>query len=228
MIKKTIEYTNFLGEKKSKTLHFHLSVSDLTKKEIREDGGYFARIQRISDGAKGAEIMATFEEFITDSYGVLEDDGETFDKSEEISKKFLKTAAYDALFTLLVTSSDEASAFVNGIMPPELVAAAQKEADEQGKTIAELARERSEASMQGFKQKEIEPKPDHEASGFQDVPTPSTVSDIPTTPEPEPTMQTTAEPEPEPVVDTSIEESQEAELARLRAQLATRSTPTAQ
>jgi len=50
------------------------------------------------------------------AYGEKSDDGRRFMKSEEISRGFMETPAYEVLFEKLVTDAGAASEFVNRVM----------------------------------------------------------------------------------------------------------------
>lgn len=119
MHKETITYTDFDGNEKTKTFYFNLTKAELLEMEADADGGFADKIKRIVDSGDSSAIMKTFKEFILKSYGVLrtDEDGEYFDKSEELSHKFERTAAYDALFMELCTNADVAAKFINNIMP---------------------------------------------------------------------------------------------------------------
>lgn len=73
-----------------------------------------------------------FKKIILAAYGIRE--GNRFIKSPQISEEFSQTAAYDALFSELTLEDNKAAEFINGIMPPDLVAQAQ-EAMNQAKAI---------------------------------------------------------------------------------------------
>ena len=60
--------------------------------------------------------MEFFENFIKTAYGEKTDDGRRFKKSEEISRSFMETPAYEVLFEKLVTDANAASEFVNRVM----------------------------------------------------------------------------------------------------------------
>jgi hypothetical protein len=61
--------------------------------------------------------MQVIDELIEKSYGVKSLDGKRFEKSEDITRAFKQTPAYDELFMELVTDADKAANFVNGILP---------------------------------------------------------------------------------------------------------------
>ena len=64
---------------------------------------------------------------ILKSYGQKSIDGKRFIKSKELSEEFAQTEAYSTLFMELATNAEEASKFVNGIVPAEAAEAAKKQ-----------------------------------------------------------------------------------------------------
>ena len=61
------------------------------------------------------------------AYGEKSPDGKRFIKSPELSEAFSQTEAYSELFMELASDSDAASKFVNGIIPADMVKAAEKQ-----------------------------------------------------------------------------------------------------
>ena len=128
MLKKTITYFDFNGVEHTDDYYFNISPAEFTKMEAREmymvdgkaTGGMSERLQRITKGGSGQEIMDTFEQLLKDSYGVRSEDGTRFVKSEKAWEDFRYSGAYDEFFMELMTDTDAASNFVNSIMPKKL------------------------------------------------------------------------------------------------------------
>ena len=59
-------------------------------------------------------------ELIDFSYGIKSSDGQYFEKSEEILKRFKSSPAYSELFMELATDDNGAAAFINGVIPNDL------------------------------------------------------------------------------------------------------------
>lgn len=130
MLKKTVKYEDFDGNTREETLYFFISKTELTEMELKTPGGFAKKLERISTSANGAEIMDVFKEIILTSYGEKSEDGRSFIKKRNgvrLADEFEQTMAFDALFTELITNPDKASAFVNGIMPKDLMAEANKQ-----------------------------------------------------------------------------------------------------
>lgn len=132
MLVKTITYEDYNGTTRTEEFRFNLLKSELTRLELGTTGGMQAALKKMIDAQDNEEIMKTFEKLILMSYGVKSVDGKRFEKSEEISKAFAQTPAYDQLFMELITDEAKAAAFINGIMPADI----QKElAKEENKNL---------------------------------------------------------------------------------------------
>lgn len=120
MIKKTITFIDYNGEKRTEDHYFHLSKAELAEMELSENGGFSKLVERIVQERDTKQMIAIFKELIMRSYGIKSLDGRRFEKSEEISRAFTQTEAYTELFLELVGDASAASAFVNGIAPSDL------------------------------------------------------------------------------------------------------------
>lgn len=126
MLKKTITYTDFEGTERTEDFYFNLTKAELADMELTTEGGYKERIDRIVNAKDQTKLIALFKEIIHKAYGVKSDDGRRFIKNEEVLNDFIQTQAYSDLYMGLVTNTDEASAFVTGILPQDLAAEANK------------------------------------------------------------------------------------------------------
>jgi hypothetical protein len=117
MLKKTIEYVDFDGTTRKEDFYFNLTQSEIAAMELSTKGGLVEKINRIVAEQDGEQIINFFRDFILKSYGEKSPDGKHFQKSEELSKKFSWTMAYDQLFMELCTNADRAAAFVNAVVP---------------------------------------------------------------------------------------------------------------
>lgn len=82
--------------------------------------GLSSRIRGVMSRGKGSEILELFDWLVSNAYGEIGDDGETFEQSDELYKKWMNTASYDKFFSDLVTDTDQMTEFVNKIFPEEL------------------------------------------------------------------------------------------------------------
>lgn len=116
MHKETITYNDLNGVQRTEDFYFDLSKPEIVKMQASAKGGYDVQLRSIAADLNGAKIMEFFENFITKSYGEKSEDGRRFMKSEEISRSFMETPAYEVLFEKLVTNDKYAANFVNAVM----------------------------------------------------------------------------------------------------------------
>ena len=121
MLKETIKYTDYNGVERTEDFWFHLSKAELMEWEMGTTGGLTEMIKRIVDAQDAPAIIKIFKELVLKAYGQKSPDGKRFIKSEELATEFSQTEAYSQLFMELATDADKAGAFVNGIMPSDVV-----------------------------------------------------------------------------------------------------------
>lgn len=121
MLKKELTYTNYDGVEVTESFYFNLTKAEITLWEASEDGGVSARFQRMIDTKDGKMIMSTFYDVMMRAYGEKSADGRRFIKSPELSKAFSETVAFDIIFSEMMKDPDKALAFVQQVLPPDLV-----------------------------------------------------------------------------------------------------------
>ena len=126
MLKKTITCKDFNDEEITEDFYFNLNKSELMEMELGEAGGYTTMIQKIVASKDAPSILKVFKQIIEKAYGEKTPDGKRFIKSEELSKAFEQTNAYDILFMEFISDPDSAAAFVQGIMPADVRSAIEK------------------------------------------------------------------------------------------------------
>ena len=120
MFKRTETYTDYNGVERTEDFYFNLTEAELTELEIGTLGG-LAETVRVLIAAKDVKaIIAIFKDLVFKAYGEKSADGRRFMKSEEISRAFSETEAYNQIFMDLATNSEAAAAFINGIIPAKL------------------------------------------------------------------------------------------------------------
>lgn len=155
MLKKTITYKDFNGNDRTEDFYFNISEEELIKQEMmsmklddegKPIGETFAdTLKAITESRDGAQIIPQFEKIVRWAYGEKSEDGRKFRKSDALADDFIDSAAYHALFREFISDANAASAFVNGIVPQNY------EDGRAGTSASDLARQRSEAQLQGFK-----------------------------------------------------------------------------
>lgn len=121
MLKKTIKYTDFNGEEAQEDFFFHLSKAELIELEASHEGGLAEAMTRIVAANDTKAIIAEFKKIILQSYGKKSMDGKRFIKNQQLREEFESSEAYSTLFMELVTDTDAAVEFMNGIIPADMV-----------------------------------------------------------------------------------------------------------
>lgn len=137
MIKKTVNYEDFDGNKRTEDLYFNLTKfeatefaldlpDDITNEVTKEgaDATNMESVSRIVQKLGGKGIIDFIRKLVLKSYGIKSEDGRRFEKSEKISTEFSQTMAFDNLMMELLTDDNEAAKFINGVIPADLANAA--------------------------------------------------------------------------------------------------------
>lgn len=127
MLKRSIEFEDYDGNKRKEDHYFNLNKAEVIK-WLTTSGDYTLDkvLERLSTERNGKKIMEIFEDLIHLSYGKKSLDGRKFEKTEEIWNDFYQTEAYSVLFTELVTDARKAADFVNKIIPKDLADEVEK------------------------------------------------------------------------------------------------------
>lgn len=120
MLKKTIKYKDFNDEEVSEDFYFHLSKAELVELEMSHEGGLSESLQKIIAAQDGKGIITEFRNIILSAYGKKSPDGKRFIKNQELRDEFQSSEAYSELFMELVTDTDAAVEFINGIIPRDM------------------------------------------------------------------------------------------------------------
>jgi hypothetical protein len=120
MYVKTVTYEDYNGVKRTEDFYFNLTKSELYEMELEAGGGMSDALTRIIRAKDYSEISTVFKQILLKAYGEKSPDGKHFMKSEEISRNFTFSPAYDIIYCELLSDADAAAAFANGIMPKEV------------------------------------------------------------------------------------------------------------
>lgn len=134
MLKKTISFTDYNGEERTEDFFFNLTKAELSEMQLSVNGGMTEWIQQIINTADNAELVKIFKKIILSAYGEKSIDGKRFIKSQELSEGFSQTEAYSELFMELISDPSAAAAFINGLMPADIV----NKVEEQANNVQEL------------------------------------------------------------------------------------------
>jgi len=117
MISKDITYTNFDNETVTKTFWFNYSLYEIAAMQMRTEK-VTKMLDEISEAKTGADIVDLFEFLVGGSHGLR--DGDDFDKSEQISTRFLRSPALSVMFEEFILNSGRFAEFVTALFPPEM------------------------------------------------------------------------------------------------------------
>lgn len=126
MITKEITYTDYNGQERTEKYQFNFTKAELTEMELSVNGGLSAMMERIKETDDRPELMRIFKDLILKAYGVKSADGKRFVKSDELRTEFSQTEAYSELYMELVTNTESAITFFNGLIPDDIKAAGDK------------------------------------------------------------------------------------------------------
>lgn len=135
MLKKTIKYTDYEGVEREEDFYFNLNKAEVMEMQLSTDGTLTKFIEKIIAEKRVPELVKIFKELILKSYGEKSLDGKRFIKNDRILEEFTQTEAYSNLFMELSTDADAAAAFINGIIPKDLVEAAKNQVNVAGSVL---------------------------------------------------------------------------------------------
>ena len=135
MLKKTITYTDYNGVECTEDFYFNLTKAEIMEMELGTSGGLTDMIQKIVAAKDAPAIVKVFKDLLLKAYGEKSPDGKRFVKSDEIATAFSQTEAYSILFMELASDDVKAAEFVNGILPADVVAEAQKNGSQNVMTL---------------------------------------------------------------------------------------------
>lgn len=126
MLKETIHFTDFNNQPASTVEYFNLSKNEIIDLEASIEGGLASMMRRVEDNPTAKGVLELLKTLTHASYGIKSDDGRYFEKSDEITKRFISSAFYDDfLFSLVENDAQKGLAFIRGILPAKLVADAE-------------------------------------------------------------------------------------------------------
>lgn len=129
MLRKTITYVDFNDEKRTEDFYFNLTKTELAELDIDAGGNLVNMLTRMARNQDGVGMAKFLKEMIVRSYGEKSDDGKYFEKGDGFAngKRFTQTAAFDVLFTEILTdpSGEAIQSFLYGIIPADIAAQAK-------------------------------------------------------------------------------------------------------
>lgn len=120
MYVKEVEYTDFNGVARKERFYFNLTKAEILDMELGKTGGFTEYIKKVIEAQDTPTLMTLFKSLLLKSYGVKSDDGRRFIKNDQVREEFEQTQAFSDLYMMLALDDNEASKFVNGIMPADM------------------------------------------------------------------------------------------------------------
>lgn len=135
MIKRTVEYTDYNGNKRVEDLYFNLTQFEATEIAMELPDGVVEELTSDKNG-ENETVVAThlveklgnkgvvefIKKIVLKSYGHKSEDGRRIVKSPEISEEFSQTPAFSDFMIQLISDDKAASDFINGVIPEALAA----------------------------------------------------------------------------------------------------------
>lgn len=128
MYVKEIEYTDFNGVARKEKFYFNLTKAEILDMELGKTGGFTEYIKKVIEAQDTPTLMSLFKSLLLKSYGVKSDDGRRFIKNDQVREEFEQTQAFSDLYMTLALDDEEASKFVNGIIPADMHATEEQKA----------------------------------------------------------------------------------------------------
>lgn len=116
MIKKTITYVDYDGNKRTEEFHFNLSRAEIIRLNLSEDGGLEAYVKELVKTSNMRDAYALIEKIVKASYGEKSENGRRFIKSDKATEEFVQSEAYSELIMELLQDPKEAAYFVNHLV----------------------------------------------------------------------------------------------------------------
>ena len=116
MYKKVIKYEDFNGQMREDTFYFNFSKAELMEMELSTKAGVEEMIRMLIATKDNAKIVETYKNLILKSYGIKNEDGTRFIKSQEYRDAFEQSNAYSEFFIELLSDPDEQVRFINAVV----------------------------------------------------------------------------------------------------------------
>lgn len=121
MHKETVTYTDFDGVERTEDVYFNLSEAEILEMQLSVAGGYDKRLERIVAAKSQPEIIAEFKDMLLKAYGQKSEDGRRFIKTPALTEEFMQTPIYSQLYMKYALDDEAGAAFMNGIMPKDMI-----------------------------------------------------------------------------------------------------------
>ena len=122
MLKKTITYTDWNGNEQTEDFYFNLTKTECIELEyaVGSKTGMTESLENLIRANDIGSIVRILKDIILTAYGEKSEDGRRFVKNQDVRDGFEQCAAFDELYISLATNSEDAAAFLTGIMPSDI------------------------------------------------------------------------------------------------------------
>ena len=126
MLKKTITYTDYDGNTRTEDFYFNLTKAEIIEMNLSENGGLEFTVRKMINETDTARLYQLIKKVVLGAYGEKSFDGKRFVKSKELSEAFSQTEAFSQLIVEFFEDTNNAAAFIKGIIPKDSVADYEK------------------------------------------------------------------------------------------------------
>lgn len=121
MLKKTITYTDYDGNERTEDFYFNLTKAEIIEMNLMENGGLERTVRKMINETDTGKLYQLIKKIVLGAYGEKSFDGKRFIKSKELSDAFSQTEAFSQLIVEFFDDTNNAAAFIRGIIPKETV-----------------------------------------------------------------------------------------------------------
>lgn len=140
MHKHHMTFTDFNGNPREIDLYFNLTEAEVTKMQIASNFGLQHDLEEATKNEDNQKLLDFMEYLVHHAYGIKSADGMTFEKSDEIMRRFENSAYYSDLYMSLFQEEGAVGArFITALLPPELVRKAEANARGEGELAQRAA-----------------------------------------------------------------------------------------
>lgn len=117
-------YVDYDDNQQEDVLYFNLNKAELGKLQMRMDGKFIGYLQALIEKKRIEALYDFFYNLLLDSYGEKDPTGKKFIKSKQMRDDFENSIAFSETLMNIIASTESMSAFIKGILPPDMVTAA--------------------------------------------------------------------------------------------------------
>lgn len=117
MLKHTMTYDDFDGNKRTDTFYFNLTKLECLELDLGVEGGLEGYLNNLVEQQDFKSLVHEFKKIILASVGKKSSDSRQFIKNDEIRDSFAQTNAFVDLFMRMTTDTQFAIDFINQVIP---------------------------------------------------------------------------------------------------------------